>query len=101
MKLMTKALEKTLPTIGTTEGQGDEAIVEVKFFLPGSSWTWYGVEYNPKERMFYGLVYGFEMELGYFSLTELEELKGQFGLGIERDLWWTPCSIKEIKNGGN
>ena len=101
MKLMTKALLKTLPPIGANEGKGDESIVKIKFFLPWSNWTWYGVEYDPEERLFYGLVDGHEMELGYFSLTELESIKGRAGLTIERDLWWEPCTLKAIKNGRN
>ena len=97
MKLLTKALEKQLPNIGTTEGQGDEAIVHIKFFTPWTNWTWYGVEYDPIEKLFYGLVDGFEMELGYFSLDELAFISGPMGLTIERDMWWEPTSIRKIR----
>lgn len=75
MKMLTKEILKKLPPIGTTEGQGGEAIVQVKFFDPCGSWTWYGIEMNPDEGLFYGLVDGFEKELGYFSLAELESYK--------------------------
>jgi len=34
------------------------------------------------------LVDGYEKELGYFSLEELESVKGSFGLGIERDRYF-------------
>jgi len=36
-----------------------------KFFHPMSSWTWYLTEYDPKERLAFGLVAGFETEIGY------------------------------------
>jgi hypothetical protein len=36
--------------------------------------------------MFFGLVEGHEKELGYFNLSELQSVKGPFGLKIERDM---------------
>ena len=44
----------------------------------------------------YGLVSGFEVELGHFSLKELREVKGPMGLPIERDLYYEPKSLKEL-----
>ena len=35
-------------------------------------------------------------ELGYFTISELEEVKGPFGLGIERDKFWTSKTLKEV-----
>jgi len=46
---------------------------------------------------FFGLVAGHEIELGYFSLCELEEAKGPLGLPIERDLYFKPKTLKELK----
>ncbi len=99
MKLLTKAIEKKLPAFYSTDGRGDSAVAVVKFFNPTGSWTWYATEYNPEERMFYGIVDGHELESGYFSLDELESFRGRFGLGIERDMYWTPLTIGEIKGG--
>jgi hypothetical protein len=36
------------------------------------------------------------VELGYFSLKELKEVKGPMGLPIERDLYYEPKSQKEL-----
>ena len=50
--------------------------------------------------MFFGYVslYGdYNDELGYFSLDELERIKGKFGLGIERDLHFAETLLSEIK----
>lgn len=96
MKLMTKALAKTLPALGSTDALGDAALARVKYFHPLSNWTWYATEYDPATRMFFGLVKGFETELGYFSLDELESVKVR-GLGIERDLFWRPEPLSEIR----
>ena len=47
-------------------------------------WTWYGSEYDSKERIFFGVVVGHEREYGNFSLDELEAIRGPGGLTIER-----------------
>lgn len=101
MELFPKHLEETLPALGAQEGKGEEAIAHVKFFTPWSHWTWYASEYDPAERVFFGLVVGNETEYGYFSLDELEAIRGPGGLRIERDLFWTPrplgaCRPKEV-----
>ena len=46
--------------------------------------------------MFFGLVEGFEKELGYFNLSELEAVRGHLGLPIERDLYWTVKTLEQI-----
>ena len=96
MQLLTKQIIKQLPAMRATEGQGKEAVAQVKFFTPDSNWTWYGVEYDESQRMFYGLVDGFEKELGYFSLDELESARGPMGLKIERDRYFDPTPLKTI-----
>ena len=48
------------------------------------------------EDTFFGLVDGHERELGYFSLRELEGVRGALGLPIERDLHWRPKTLREI-----
>lgn len=93
-KLLTQADRKVLPPIGSQEGKGDEAIAYVHFFL--GNWDWYAVEYDQKDE-FYGLVKGFEEELGYFSLSELQSAKGQFGLGVERDMHFSPTPLSQLR----
>ena len=92
-----KDAEKMLPPLYAQDELGDEAIVYVKFFTPDSSWSWYATEYDPAERMFFGLVAGMETELGYFALGDLLNATGPLGLHIERDIHWTPMTIGEIR----
>jgi hypothetical protein len=90
MKLMTKELEERFEMVGSQEDIKDPLVV-AKYFNPTGAGTWYATEYNPKERLFFGYVSIFgdwNDEWGYFSLDELEGFKGQFGLGIERDLFF-------------
>ena len=88
-KLLTKELEKKLPALYETDGKPDEERkVPVKFFCPYNGWKWFALEYDPEQRLFFGLVKGFDTELGYFSLDELEgAYRGPLPL-VERDCWW-------------
>lgn len=97
MKLLTKEIIQSLPALGSTDGDGDEAIARVKFFNPAGSGTWYATEFDLESGQFFGLAHILETELGYFSLQELEGFKGRFGLGIERDLHWTPKTLRECR----
>ena len=45
----------------------------------------------------YGLVSGFEIEYGYISLSELESVRGPLGLPVERDLYYTSQTLKDIE----
>jgi hypothetical protein len=91
MRLLTKELEKRFAQVGSQESIKDPVIV-AKFFNPAGAGTWYATEYDPKDQMFFGYVSIFgdwNDEWGYFSLKELELYHGPWGLGIERDLYWT------------
>ena len=96
MKLLTKAIESKLEPLYGTEKDGYEAIVQVKFFAINSNWRWFATEFDGEDT-FFGLVQGFDTELGYFSLKELQSVKWMGVPAIERDLHWTPKTIGEIK----
>ena len=94
MKLLTKAIRNKIPNLGVQEKVSDP-IVHVKFFDPTGSWTWYATEFDGEDT-FFGYVKGFVDEWGYFSLSELQSIKGSFGLGIERDLYFISGPISKI-----
>lgn len=97
MRLLTKQITEQAPRLGETGHMEAKDIKPVaKFFTPDSNWTWYLVELDPEEGLAFGLVDGFEKELGYFSIPELEELRGAMGLPVERDLHWTPKTLAEL-----
>jgi len=100
MKLLTKQIINEFRKTGSQEGSKTHKII-VKFFNPAGAGTWYATEYNEKERMFFGyvkLLPGCD-EWGYFSLDELESIKGMFGLGIERDLHFGDYTIEDVVSG--
>ena len=100
-KLMTSELEARLPTLMSTDGQGSDALVQVKYFTPDSSWSWFVLEYDPDQRIFFGWVIDANApqfaELGSFSLDELEAARGPLSLPIERDLYFQPQPLREVK----
>lgn len=104
MKLLTKAIREALPSLYAQDDKGNSAVVYVKYFAPDFSWTWYVMEGEPVldecgneiDFEFFGLVEGFEKELGYFRLSELKSFRGKLGLPIERDLYFSPTPLKEI-----
>jgi len=104
MKLLTEAIRKLLPPMYSQDGLGGKAVVHMKMFTPDSSWTWYVIEGESVvdetnteiDYRFFGLVDGFEKELGYFMLSELEKVKGPLGLPIERDLYWKTTTLQKV-----
>jgi hypothetical protein len=94
MKLITQELLNQLPKLYSNEDTDDPKAI-AKFFTPDSNWTWYATEFDGEDT-FYGLVDGHEKEQGYFSLSELESIRGPFGLPVERDLYWKPTKLSEI-----
>jgi hypothetical protein len=95
LRLITEELRKKIPPLYSQEKVKDP-IVYAKYFSPDSGWAWYVVEFDGEDT-FFGYVYGFELELGYFSLSELENLRGPLGLKVERDLYWKPKPLSEVK----
>lgn len=98
MELLTKEILKKFESkpIGSTDGQGDQAEIVVKFFTPWANWTWYATEFDGED-LFFGLVDGFEKELGYFSLSELKSVSGPFGLAIERDIHFSEKKLADVR----
>jgi hypothetical protein len=88
-----------IPDLYETEEISDP-ICHIKLFTPDSNWTWYVIEFSKEDsKTCFGFVQGMESELGYFSLDELELLRGSLGLPIERDLSFKPTLLSKIKRG--
>lgn len=98
-KMMTKEIREAIPALYEQDGKGREAIAYVHYFCPWNGWDWYGTEFDGEDT-FFGLVRGFEEELGYFSLSELSDLKvapGGYAINaVERDIHWEPKPLSEV-----
>lgn len=108
MKLITAPVRRALSNtpLGSTDGQGDEAKVLVKFF-GGSRYTLLVTEAEPRDDGDF-LLYGWCVsplgpdcdEWGYTLFSELEATKfPPFGLRVERDRWVDPRkrTVGELK----
>jgi hypothetical protein len=97
MELLPAELRARLPRLYAQENNRNP-IVHVKYFTPDSNWTWYATEGEAEadDFIFFGYVFGFEEEWGYFSLKELESVRGSFRLPIERDLYFKPAPMDEV-----
>ena len=102
MKLLTAAIDKKLAKTPLYSTDGDTVSpILVKFFTPDSNWTWYVIEaeHLPSgDWMFFGLVDGHEKELGYFTLSELKQVRGGLRLPIERDMYFTGMVVDKPSN---
>jgi hypothetical protein len=118
--LLNNEIAASLPPLYANEkALGLDAKALVKYFHPSrDGWIWFVSEASALLRdgtykalkevdlrdpeildvIFFGLVIGYEIELGNFSLRELQGI-GQEGLGlpIERDLYYQPKSLRELR----
>nr|DAO23693.1 MAG TPA: Protein of unknown function (DUF2958) [Caudoviricetes sp.] len=98
MKLITKAVEKELAKypLYSQDSKGDNAIAVCKFFLQG--YTWYVLEAEKADNgyEFFGIIVGQHTEYGYFTLSQLESVTGQWGLRVERDRGFKPTKVKDL-----
>jgi hypothetical protein len=99
MHLLNKTCLKGVPPLYAQDGLGDDAVVHLKFFL--QDWTWFATEFDPETGEAFGKVFSSgcpEGELGPFNVLELAKLTGVFGQAVERDRYFTPCKLGELKN---
>jgi hypothetical protein len=97
-KLIPDDLISTIPDLYSTEDEEDP-ICHIKLFTPDANWTWYITELSIEDNdtTCFGYIVGLESELGYFSLAEIEAIRGHLKLPVERDLGFTPTRLSEVK----
>lgn len=98
MKLITKAIEKKAQK-QFPMGSDMNQMVIAKFFDPCGGWTWYLMNQDPNDTNYlWGIVKGIYIEMGSFSLNELQAYRGRLGIGIERDKFFKPMKAKDVYN---
>ena len=101
-KLLTKAIQKALPKLYSTEHTpASQKKCVVKFFTPWGANTWYVVEGEERDGdwLFFNLFTsnGSDGEWGYVTLSQLKEISGPFGLKVERDMYYTDGEFEKDK----
>lgn len=84
----------SMPKSYDTDGQGNHAVAYLHYFT--GSWDWYITEKDIDEdgegqRQAFGLVKGFETELGYIDIMAITRV------GAELDLHWMPKTLGDIR----
>jgi hypothetical protein len=94
-QMMTKELSSKIPKLYSQEEVSDPTVV-AHYFTPYGRGDWFVIEWDGEDMM-YGLADLGYPELGYFSLSELESAyRGSLPL-VERDLYWTPVPLSEVR----
>ena len=96
MKLLTKEITEQA-TKQYDKGSDMEQMVVAKFFNPMGSWSWYLMNLHPEDKDYaWGIVDGNAVEMGSWLMSDLQNQKLPFGLGIERDTLFEPMKAKDV-----
>jgi len=100
---------ESTPKLYETEEQGDKAIVQEHYFIPGTGIDWYVIEYDAESDICYcwSEVIPPHGEYGYTYMKEMEDLDLEVPLvsssetlmlkvKVERDRHWKPLPIGEV-----
>ena len=95
MKLLTKEITEKA-TKQYDEGSDMEQMVVAKFFNPIGNGTWYLMNMDKDEDYCWGIVDMFAIEMGSFSMRELQSIQLPLNMGIERDKYFEPIKASEL-----
>ena len=73
-------------------GSDMEQMVVAKFFDARGSWKWFLMNKGKDDDYCWGIVKGFEVEMGSFSMEELKSMQPR----IQRDLYFEPMKAKDV-----
>ena len=97
-ELMTREITEGLPRLYEQDG-AEDLTVYVHYFSCVNGWDWWLLEFDGTDEVF-GLVEGYDDELGYFSIKEMEELNRQMGFAaVERDEHFEPKPLGAVRGG--
>lgn len=95
-ELMTREIAEGLPRLYEQDGAEDPTVY-AHYFSCVNGWDWWLLEFDGTDEAF-GLVEGYDDELGYFSIKEMAELNRQMGFAaVERDERFSPKPLSAVK----
>ena len=95
--LLTGAIRKKLPPIYSQENEKDP-MVWLKLFSPYmATGYWLVTEFDGEDTMFGAANIGLGWELGYMSLSEMENTKHRGVQAVERDMYFKPTRLSKAK----
>lgn len=97
MILFTQEIEKLAQEQYPLSNEMEKQVIVAKFFNPCGQGTWYLMNQDPNDTDYcWGIVHLFDVEVGSFSKSELENVKLSFGMKIERDLYFKQVNALEM-----
>lgn len=86
-----------MPALYSNEKEDEENhVFRMRFYHPLAQWSWYAVEYDAEDKVFFGWMDGDFREWGYFSLLEMAFLEVR-GVRIMWDVDFKPVRYGELK----
>ena len=95
MKLMTKAIQEKAEKQYDLGSDLEQKVV-AKYFDPAGNWKWFLMNKHKDDDYCWGIVKGNAIEMGSFSIKELENIRLPFGLTIERDTSFKPMKAQDV-----
>ena len=74
------------------DGSDMEQMVVAKYFDAMGGWKWFLMNMHKDEDYCWGIVKGHEVEMGSFSIKELQSMSPR----IQRDLYFEPVKASEV-----
>jgi hypothetical protein len=101
MKLFNKTIDTQLFKQYSIGSDLSKQKVVAKIFNPFGRGTWYIVNSDPSDPDYLWAIVdlGYGAEVGSVRRSDLENYRGRFGLGFERDLSFDPINAEELYNG--
>ena len=101
MKLFNKTIDRQLFKQYPLGSDLSKQEVVVKIFNPYSNGSWFILNSDPEDPDYLWAIVdlGYGAEVGSVSRSELENYRGRFGLGFERDLSFDPVNASELFRG--
>ena len=86
-----------LPALYETRLEPDP-IACIKLYTPLLRCRWYVIEFDGRDE-FFGFFSGFEAEIGYFSVADLQRVRKLVGIAVQRDLEFEPTPLSLLLRG--
>lgn len=67
-----------------------------RFYDPEGDSSWYACSYDPHSRVFIGAFVSDEKEYCTFTLKDLEDISGPFGIEIQIDSQFSPTPLRAL-----
>lgn len=101
MKLFNKTIDRQLFRQYAYGSDLSKQEVVVKIFNPQGAGSWFILNSDPQDPDYLWAIVdlGYGAEVGSVSRSELENFKGRFGLGFERDLEFGHMNAEEVYQG--